>query len=150
MPILVESPPSGFTSIVFNYGDTYTVSNQQHSNLSIPPFFITGQATGRYELSLSGKIGMAGVVFKPAAMATFFNLPMFELTEERLDLKSVLGKTAEELGESIAEATSRQYRLKLLEHWLLQLHREKAGDFDGIDFAANLMLDRKGNFQRSA
>ncbi len=147
VPILVESPPSGFTSIVFNYGDTYTVSNQQHSNLSIPPFFITGQATGRYELSLSGKIGMAGVVFKPAAMATFFNLPMFELTEERLDLKSVLGKTAEELGESIAEATSRQYRLKLLEHWLLQLHREKAGDFDGIDFAANLMLDRKGNIE---
>lgn len=146
-PVLVESPPSSFASIIFNYGDTYTVSNQQHSKLTIPHFFITGQATGRYELSLSGKIGMFGIVFKPAALATFFNLPMFELTEERLDLKSVLGKDAEEIGARIAEASSNQQRLKLVENWLLQLHREKANEFDGIDFAANLILDRTGNIE---
>lgn len=139
-----DSPPTGFASIVFNYGDTYTVSNQQHSKLAVPPFFITGQATGRYELSLSGKIGMVGVVFKPAALATLFDLPMYELTEERLDLRSLLGKPAEDLGEQIAEAKSRQQRLKLLENWLLQLHREKSGDFDGIDFAANFILDQNG------
>lgn len=146
-PVLVESPPSAFASIVFNYGDTYTVSNQQHSKLAIPSFFITGQATGRYELSLSGKIGMVGVVFKPAALATFFNLPMYELTEERLDLASVLGKTVEDLGERIVEAKSWQQRLKLLENWLLELHRAKTGDFDSIDFAANLILDRMGNVE---
>lgn len=139
-----ESPPSSFASIVFNYGNTYTVTNQQHTHLKTPSFFITGQATGRYELSLSGTIGMVGVVFKPAALATFFDLPMFELTEERLDLKSVLGKAAEELGMRIAEAPTRKHRLRLLENWLLQLQREKADHFDGIDFAANLILDQNG------
>ncbi|MFN7117505.1 MAG: DUF6597 domain-containing transcriptional factor [Saprospiraceae bacterium] len=139
-----ESPPSSFASIVFNYGNTYTVSNQQHTHLKTPSFFITGQATGRYELSLSGTIGMVGVVFKPAALATFFDLPMFELTEERLNLETVLGKSAVELGEQIIEAKSRLMRLKILENWLLQLHREKASDFDGIDFAANLILDQNG------
>lgn len=140
----VESPPSSFTSIVFNYGDPYIVSNQQHAGLKTPPFFITGQATGRYELSLSGTIGMVGVVFKPAALATFFDLPMFELTEERLELKTVLGKSAAELGERIIEAKNRLTRLKILENWLLRLQREKASNFDGIDFAANLILDQNG------
>lgn len=145
--MLVESPPSSFASIVFNYGNTYTVSNQQHSKLAVPSFFITGQATGRYELSLSGKIGMVGVVFKPAALATFFNLPMYELTEERLDLASVLGKSVQDLGEQIAEAKNRQQRLKLLENWLLELYREKASAFDGIDFAANLILDNSSTLE---
>lgn len=142
-----DSPPTGFASIVFNYGDAYTVSNQQHACLKTPSFFITGQATGRYELSLSGTIGMVGVVFKPAALGTFFNLPMFELTEERLDLKSVLGKSVEELGMRIAEMPMRIHRLKLLENWLLQLHREKEKEFDGIDFAANLISENTGNIE---
>jgi AraC-like DNA-binding protein len=142
-----ESPPNSFASIVFNYGDAYTVSNAQHSNLKTPPFFITGQATQRYQLALSGTIGMVGVVFKPAALATFFNLPMYELTEARLDLATVLGKPVQELGNRIAEAKHRGQRLQLVENWLLQLHREKAGNLDGIDVAANLILDRTGNVE---
>lgn len=90
---------------------------------------------------------MVGVVFKPAALATFFNLPMYELTEERLDLASVLGKSVQDLGEQIAEAKNRQQRLKLLENWLLELYREKASDFDGIDFAANLILDNSSTLE---
>lgn len=49
-PLRVESPPTGFASIVFNYGDGYRLSNQTHQELSVPRFFLGGQAVGRYEL----------------------------------------------------------------------------------------------------
>lgn len=72
---------------------------------------------------------------------------MYELTEERVDLSSVLGKKTEELGLRMAESLTRRERLSLLENWLLKLYREKAHQFDSIDFAANLILEKTGSIE---
>ena len=89
-PLLVESPPSAFTSMVFNYGIPYSVQNAKYESVSVPQAFLTGQATTSYRLSLSGAIGMVGIVFRPAGMYTLFNLPLGELTDERLNIAEIL------------------------------------------------------------
>ena len=58
----------------------------------MPAQFISGPSIYSYSLSLSGNVGMAGIVFKPAALSTMFQLPMFEYTEERIDLYQIFRK----------------------------------------------------------
>src|SRR5215203_7458044 len=68
--LVVESPPNGFCSLVINFGDPYFLQNKKYEKLAVPAQFISGQAIYSYRLTLNGKIGIAGIVLKPAALAT--------------------------------------------------------------------------------
>ena len=140
----IESPPTSFTSMVFNYGDTYRVDTGKHPALLSPPTFLTGQATQSYKLELNGLIGMVGIVFKPAGIASFFGLPMYEFTDERINLADVLGKPLEALHEQIAEATGPVDRVQLLEQFLNRQFLRKGNTFDRTDYIANLIVNRNG------
>ena len=58
----------------------------------MPQQFIAGQSIYSYKLFLQGSISIAGIVFKPAALATLYDLPTYEYTEERIDLLKVFKK----------------------------------------------------------
>lgn len=49
-PLRIESPPTGSSSMVFNYGDVYWVNNGKHTSFQAPNLFLTGQATQNYTL----------------------------------------------------------------------------------------------------
>jgi AraC-like DNA-binding protein len=146
--IVVESPPNGFCSIVFNYGDAYTLTNHKYPNLDVPLQFISGQNIYSYSLQLRGSIGIAGIVFKPAALATIFNLPMFEYVEERIDLYNVFSKNIlDQYVRDIQSASNETSRVSILEQFVLQqfhLHKPVA---DYIDEAANLIIEKNGMLQ---
>jgi hypothetical protein len=88
--LIVESTPTSFTGIVINYGDPYFLQNKKYERLMAPQKFVAGLSVYSYKLTLKGKIGIAGIVFKPSALSTQFDLTAYELTEERPDLFSVL------------------------------------------------------------
>lgn len=143
-PMQIESPPTSFTSMLFNYGDTYRVGNNKHTSLITPPAFLTGQATQSYKLELSGRIGMVGIVFKPAGISSLFRLSMFEFTDERVNLVDVLGKSLQVLHEHIAEAYGPIERVQLLEQFLNRQFLKKDNIFDRTDYTANLIVERNG------
>ncbi len=89
---MIESQPNGFCSIVINYGDPYFLQNNKYERLAVPRQFIAGQSIYSYKLSLHGSIGIAGIVLKPAALATFFGLDGYTFTEERIDLFTALAQ----------------------------------------------------------
>jgi AraC-like DNA-binding protein len=143
-PLLVESPPSGFASMVFNYGDAYRVDNHKHQGRHVPQAFLTGQSTKSYQLLMQGTIGMVGVVFKPAAISSLFQLPMYEFVDERTDLYDVLGEPVKYLPEQIHEARTPEQRIHRLEMFLLaHLSKLKSG-YDRVDFAADLIVRKQG------
>ncbi|MFN8343413.1 MAG: helix-turn-helix transcriptional regulator [Spirosomataceae bacterium] len=143
-PLSIESPPNGFASMVFNYGTPYRVTSQKLNGGLAPKNFLTGQATKSYQLQLSGKIGMVGIVFRPAGLHTLFGLPMYEFSDERTNLRDVLGRQLDEWSDKIEEAGSHTERIVLLEQFLnLQLLRNKS-EPDRTDYAANLIVDRRG------
>jgi AraC-like DNA-binding protein len=147
--LYVESPPNGYASMVFNYGDVYQVYNSKYSNITVPRAFITGQSTRSYHLHLQGKTGMIGIVFKPAGISSLFKLPMYEFVDERINLEDVIGKPASYLAEQIQEANSAAQRIEVLEGFLLsQLSRQKA-TCDRIDYAANQIIHKQGIIQVS-
>ncbi|MCA0228893.1 MAG: helix-turn-helix transcriptional regulator [Bacteroidetes bacterium] len=142
--ITIESPPTGFASIVFNYGTPYRVTSQKLNGGLVPKNFLTGQATKSYQLQLSGQIGMVGIVFRPAGLHTLFGMPMYEFSDERTNLRDVLGKCVDEYSDKIEDASSHGERLALLEQFVNVQFLRKSPVADRTDFAANLIVDKHG------
>jgi AraC-like DNA-binding protein len=146
--MMVESPPSGFGSIVFNYGDTYHLQNKKYDKLPVPSQFASGQSIYSYKLFLQGTIGIAGIVFKPAALATIFNWPMFEFVEERIDLYKLFSKEIiDKYIAAIKSADSEQEKVALLEAFMLQQLHTLKPEPDYIDEAANCIVAQNGMLQ---
>lgn len=143
-PLRIESPPTGFASMVFNYGDGYWVGNGKHESVRAPSAFLTGQATQSYVLNLSGRIGMVGIVFRPSGLSSLFGLPMYEFTDERVNLTDVLGKSLQSLHEQIQEADSPGSRVRLVDQFLSRQLLKKGVVVDRTDYTANLIVERKG------
>lgn len=142
---IIESPPSAFGSMVFNYGESYySKTLGKDTFTAVPRNFITGQATENYFLKLPKRIGMLGVVFKPSAISTLFGLPMYEFVNTRFNLSEVLGTEIEIVSEKLGEESHHESKIEILNNYLtIKLLKLKKGP-DRTDFAANLILDQKG------
>ncbi len=144
-PLKVESPPPAFTSIVFNYGDDYFVSSSFNEDQNVPRQFIVGQQTKSYTLKLTGKIGMAGIVFKPTGIAALLKVPMFVLTGERVDLSIfVPSEKVEATAGEIVNSASAQQKALLLENFIYTFYAKNKPVPDVIDRAANLIVEKHG------
>ncbi len=143
--MVVESPPNGFCSIVFNSGEPYYLQNKKYDKLVVPKQFIAGQSIYSYKLFLNGKISIAGIVLKPAALATLFDLPTYEYTEERIDLRKVFKENfVDEYTKNISEATDVLEKVKFLEAFIKGHYDIKKPQPDYIDEAANLIVEKHG------
>ncbi|GAB3948941.1 AraC family transcriptional regulator [Spirosoma harenae] len=144
-PFIVESPPSGFGSFVFNLGTPYSVENtQQNSVRLVPQAFMTGQATRQYRLHLPDLIRMVGIVFRPAGIGGLFGLPMAEFTDERIALTDVLGQSIQFLTEQLAEAVNHSARIACLEQFLSFQLIKRTIQPDRIDYTTNLIVAQRG------
>ena len=141
----VESPPTGFCSIVFNSGDPYFLHNKKYERMRVPAVFVSGQAIYSYKLFLNGRISMSGIVFKPAGLASLFDLPVYEFTEERIDLNKIFKEaTIIEMASSIQQQEEPAEKAKLLEAFVLKQAGEKLPKPDAIDEAANKIVQSNG------
>jgi AraC-like DNA-binding protein len=144
----IESPPSSFCAIVFNYRDDYRLQNKKYENLQVPSQFMSGPSIYSYKLFLQGNIGMAGIVFKPAALSTIFQLNMYEYTEERIDLYQIFRKEIiDRYVTSIKAAENEEKRVRLLEEFIMQQYVLRKPEPDYIDHAANTIVERNGMLQ---
>jgi AraC-like DNA-binding protein len=142
---IIESPPTGFGSFVFNLGTPYSVETSQRSTLqSLPSAFLTGQATHQYRLHLPNIIHMVGIVFRPAGIGSLFGLPMIEFADERILLTDALGKSVQFLTEQLADAPNDNARIRLLEQFLAFQLVKRNLQPDRIDHTANLIVSQKG------
>lgn len=142
--LVVESPPNGFCSIVFNTGDAYTLKNKKYDTLAVPGSFIAGQAIYSYSLHISGFISIAGIVFKPAGLASLFGLPVYEFTEERIDLKEKFSlQMVTHVEQQLRMLTDNAEKAKLLEAFVLGLCGHIPWP-DCIDHAANRIVEHNG------
>ena len=143
--LVVESPPNGFCGIVFNSGDSYFLQNKKYERLPVPKQFVAGLSIYSYKLFLHGYISIAGIVFRPAALATLFNLPVYEYTEERIDLKKVfMPFLVEKYAAEIEQSTEPIQKAKLLEDFVLKFYETNKPEPDYIDEAANKIVDSMG------
>lgn len=143
--LIVESPPNSFCSIAINYGDPYFLENKKYSRLEVPQQFVAGLSIYSYKLSLQGNIGIVGIVLKPSAFFTLFGLNAFELTEERIDLFTILSQDyVSKYIKQARESVTVPGKVKLLEELLLHHIKIRRPEPDYIDIAANLIIEKNG------
>lgn len=146
-PIDIESPPSALCSLVFNYRDTYRISNQKFQEHRVPSCFISGQDLGNYTLHLSGTIGIIGCVFRPTAIHHFFGVPMYELTNERICFSEICSESYNSLKNIIQNSDNTAERLKILEKYLLNVHEKSQYGVQEIMESANEIFNKKGRIR---
>lgn len=143
-PVVIESPPTGFGSLVFNLGVPYAVETPRLGKTTVPGQFLTGQATRQYRLHLNGAISMVGIVFKPAGLGSLFGVPMHEFADERADARAVLGVTIDQLADQLANSPTNPERVVCLEEFLLARLLKNNIRPDRLDFTANQIVGQKG------
>lgn len=140
----VQSPPYCFGAIVFNYADPTWAYQHLDSPTLVPDAFVCGLFTSNYHRVLKGKIGMAGIVFKPTALHNFFALRMSHLVNSRMPLNLLIGDDADSLLISIKKELNDENRVKHLEDFTL-LHLEGAKKrLSIIDEAVEYIDQNKG------
>jgi hypothetical protein len=79
-------------------------------------------------------VSIAGIVFKPAGLATLFNLPVYEYTEERIDLNKIFHPSKiERIASQLKETSDSKQKAKLLESFLLEQFEKNKPQLDFID-----------------
>ncbi len=142
---IVESPPNGFCSIVFNCGDDYFLQNRKYEKLIVPRQFVAGQSIYSYNLFFNGNISITGIVFKPAALATLYGLPTYQYTEERVPLSDIFKSSFINSSiEKLQSARSPNQKARLLEEFVLKQYNGNKPEPDYIDFAANHIVENNG------
>jgi AraC-like DNA-binding protein len=143
--LVVESPPNGFCSIVINGGSPYFLQNKKYERLAVPQQFVSGQSIYSYKLFLTGTIQLVGIVLKPAALSTFWNLDSFEFTEERIDLFKVLPHDyVKTYVEKIKQENDAITKVKLMEELMLHQYKLNRPEPDYIDKASNIIVEKNG------
>jgi AraC-like DNA-binding protein len=144
-PYTIESPPNAYGSLVFNFGDPYTISTPKLSKRLLPPIFIAGQSTRNYKLHLMGKIGMVGIVFKPTGLYHFFRIPMREIKDDRIEVKELIPTFDERIMQKISLTPEKEDKIKVIQNYLETLKIDEGYATPAITSASNKLLKEKGN-----
>lgn len=140
----VQSPPSGFSSMVFNYEDPYIASQNNNPAIVVPKAFVSGQFTSNYTLELLGRIGMAGIVLKPTCIHNIFRTRMSELVNARVPLSLFPGLPEEILWSAVRQQSSDEGRIKILEELMISYLPAAKASVSIIDEAVDYIDARKG------
>jgi AraC-like DNA-binding protein len=142
--LTIQSPPSGFEAVVFNYCDPYKIISAKNDEGWVPRAFFSGQNTGNYQLALTDTIGMFGVVFHPTAFATLFRISVKGTVDQRIPLDDILGLEGKHWTQRVFEAENTIQRVNIVESFLLQkIWLSKLHD-NVVDKAARLIGNRNG------
>ncbi len=142
--LTIQTPPSGYEALVFNYADPYQIIRINNEKESVPPAFYSGQNTANYQLNLSNTVGMFGVVLQPAAFATLFRVSVKNASDQRIALEDILGKEGKFLAQKILEAPTTASRVQIIESFLLQKLWLSRLNITVADEAARLIGNRNG------
>jgi AraC-like DNA-binding protein len=143
---IIQSPPTGYAAITFNFLDAYEVCAGVDTEFSSSPrAVVVGQQTKNYRLKLSGHIQQVGIVLKPTAIATLFDYSLKDVVDKRIALEMVIGEAASKLlYDRLKNELRTEYRLALLHSFLLEAMEGFEKRINVADLAADIILKNKG------
>lgn len=142
--IRVQSPPSGYEAIVFNFGEPYQINTLADESFTTSKAFYSGQHTGNYDMHLKGKIKVFGVVLIPGAFASLFRISVKGTVDRRIPLQNLLNSEADRMIHAVTEAQGKEECVSIMNKvlleklWISQFHP------DPVDEAARLIMKHKG------
>ena len=137
--------PTGFTELVFYYGDRYLHIDKNKSKTPQPYSYFMGQNNSYYDISPTGKIGVIAITFKPDTAKLFFKTPIDEAENSFIALEDIIGKFTRNLEYELQIAKSNIDRIRLIEKFLInQLKKNYSEDHKRIGFSVDKINQSKG------
>jgi AraC-like DNA-binding protein len=133
--------PDGSPEIVLNLADKFIRIDSEREEIQ-PATIVAGQMTRRILIRPSGHVSLFGVRFTPAGASQFFKFPLYEITDQIVELSAAVGTSGRELEEKIGEACSFGERVATFEELLLDRLAER-GDLDNVAWAASELIIRE-------
>ncbi|MGY6650473.1 DUF6597 domain-containing transcriptional factor [Wenyingzhuangia sp. IMCC45574] len=118
--------PDGTMKLIFHYGDTYRHHPNNQESIILPKCFLIGQLTKPYVVEPLGVTGSFVVRFQPNGFSPFANIPIKEIQNTAVPLKTLFGNDGIRIGEQILTATSTAERIELIEEFLINRLTNKA------------------------
>ncbi len=142
--------PDGYPEVIFHYGDPYRINISGTWEIQSRQL-LAGQIRNHFYLQNTGRSGMIGIKFKPAALSLCYGLDMSVYTDRVVDLaevpatKSLYEKLSPVIG---SEATYLSRIKEMEEHFIATLHVQKDPD-SLIENTLRLIFESSGQINVS-
>lgn len=111
--------PDGCPEVVFNLADRFERILPIGGAETQASVIVSGQIRSRLLIRPKGRVNLFGVRFQPYAAATFLGVGMSSLTDHIVPLDSVLGQFATDIESCVAEASTVEERIAVIETAIL-------------------------------
>lgn len=114
---LARTVPTGMLSLIFHRGNRLL---SIHDNDLHPRAFLTGQEKTFADLEYIGQVDMISVVFHPAGVRAFFDLPINQIYNQRVTAGDIEDRELDGLEYSLTSTEDDDLCIMLIEQFLLK------------------------------
>lgn len=140
-------PPRPEQCIIFYPRDPLTIEYQSTQQKIVQPrSIISGQVVSRQNLHIGNHYIVLKVIFYPAALFHFIQMPLTEITDWNADAESVFSKEMRLVNERLNSTDDLRAMINIVEDFLLQLLKETRVFYSPVDTVAKLLLCYPGQF----
>ena len=107
---------------------------------------INGSQIARYDFHIAPNYLMFSVHFQPGALAKFLRLPLTDFTDARIDAEAILNPEIHQVHEQMANASSYESILQIIQAYLWQRIQSLKTDFQPINKVACLVSENPNKF----
>ncbi len=119
--------PTGLIELTIYLGDKPISSDR--GAFSSDPSLLSGQQKTPYDLIVAGSVSVFSITFHPPGAQVFFNIPMEELYDQTISLRSIQKEFVDQVEAELYEATSFSVRVGIMNQFLWRL-LQKNGEPD--------------------
>ncbi|MEQ1923632.1 MAG: helix-turn-helix domain-containing protein [Pyrinomonadaceae bacterium] len=113
--------PNGCVEIIFDFRDRFVTYHSGDVAEIQPRSIVAGQLTSRLVIGPSGETDMFGVRLRSESAFLLLGISMFEIRDQIIDLRDVIGSVEVELFEKLAAAVGSHERIAVFEKYLITL-----------------------------
>ena len=99
-------------NLIFSYGNTFRKIDQGKLGSSFSKSLLHGQTNQFEDMAVTGLFGIIGVYLYPSSLSILFDLPGTEITNEVVDVQTLLGQEGSDLEDRILHSLSRMDQLR--------------------------------------
>ncbi len=135
--------PDGFPEIIFHYGDPYRINISGEWSVQSNTL-LAGQIRNHFLLENTGSSGMIGIKFRPQGITTLFDINMEPLTDDVVDLDSILPGQFDSISPILLDDDHFSKKIAALSSFLEDSISSKETSNQLIDNVLQLIFTRNG------
>lgn len=120
--------------LVFYLDGLVTAVNPKETKAAVyPKIAINGSQLSRFDFHISHRFLLLSIQFQAGVLSKFLRLPLIDFTDVRIDAEAVLGSSVLQVHEEMANATSFEMIITLIEAYLWKRIESLPMDFYPMD-----------------